>query len=60
MNTIDVVECAECGKDHEDLEVKYIAVPVRFCGYDYNYFTICPDTQNTIYIKYFNYEYGRE
>jgi len=60
MNKTDVVECAECGKDHEGLEVRHIAVPVRYSGYDYNYFTICPDTQNTIYIKYYNYKYDGE
>ena len=52
MDNINIENCSSCGKNHEDLEISYLGVPVRCNGIDHHYFTFCPTTEEPIYVRY--------
>jgi hypothetical protein len=50
MNTT-IRNCARCGGTHEDIEMKTITRPVLICNIMFNYFAMCPNTNEPIVIE---------
>lgn len=48
-----IFHCSACGeKDHANLEISELALPLELDGDTYTHYVVCPKTNEVVYIRF--------